>query len=229
MWSNKKIIILDVDGTLYSQRKLRVYMGKEIIFSFIQYPLITIREIRIMLSFRKYREALRGETWGHGYLNKKQYEVVAQHMKVKEEEVRRVVGKWIYILPLGYLSRCKYVGVENFIGLCKDRGKKIAVFSDYPSREKLVALGLWDLVDTVVSSTDQDVNAFKPCGRGLIKILDIFGIAPEDALYIGDRIDTDYGASNYAGVDFLLLGKNRDKAIPSVASYKEFLKKDEVL
>jgi phosphoglycolate phosphatase len=66
--------------------------------------------------------------------------------------------------------------------------------------------GLDTYFDMVVSSLD--VKYPKPHPESLFKILDFFGIGPEEALYVGDSL-VDYETSKAAGVPFIAY-KNRE-------------------
>lgn len=80
------------------------------------------------------------------------------------------------------------------------------------ARTVLAAVGLLEFLDLVV--TIRDVARPKPCPDVLLRVLDHFGVGPEEALYVGDS-GLDEEAARSAGVPFL--GFRRAEP-PSVAS-----------
>lgn len=93
--------------------------------------------------------------------------------------------------------------VDTFAAL-RERGIRIAVVSDIhvDLRPAFDAAGLAGLVDVVTLSFEQGVQ--KPDPRMFTRTLDALGVAPEDALMVGDRSRPD-GAAVESGIPTLLL------------------------
>jgi HAD superfamily hydrolase (TIGR01549 family) len=90
--------------------------------------------------------------------------------------------------------------VHDLLDALRSRGVRLGVLSDYPAEAKLRALDLADQFHAVVSAQDPAVNCFKPHPRGLLEALRRLGVAPTDALYVGDRHDVDAATAHAAGV-----------------------------
>jgi phosphoglycolate phosphatase-like HAD superfamily hydrolase len=68
------------------------------------------------------------------------------------------------------------------------------------------------------------VAAFKPNPRGILVALERLGVAPGEALYVGDRAEVDAAAARAAGVACAILSGLKaapDAAYLAVASFAE--------
>ena len=203
-----KAILFDVDGTLYDQRLMRKKMLKDLIRLFFKSPVKGGHTIYILYQFRKLREALRFKTSETGDLEYRQYQLTAAKTGYSENSVRHIVEEWIYTHPLKYLKSCRYDGVTKVLKACKAKGLKIGILSDYPSQDKIEALGLASYITLYLSSTDSEIDIFKPDPTGIFVACKNWGITPEQLLYVGDRMDTDGVAAQRAGAFFFHLKKN---------------------
>jgi phosphoglycolate phosphatase/putative hydrolase of the HAD superfamily len=207
-WSKIKVVIFDVDGTLYDQRKLRRYMLKKLIGYYIVMPQ-HLRELKVLRDFRRERE--KRAFYALDDIESDQYNWGAQASGVSPEIVRSVVEKWIFNIPLQHIPYCRYPGVLGFFdNLCK-RGIATAIFSDYPAKEKMAALGLSP--NCIVCSTDRNVDRLKPDPKGLFVIAETLGISVEHCLFIGDRDERDGECARKARMPYLIMkrGKSRTK------------------
>ena len=93
--------------------------------------------------------------------------------------------------------------VDTFTSL-RERGVRIAVVSDIhvDLRPAFDAAGLTQLVDVFTLSFEQTVQ--KPDPRMFTRALDALGVAPHEALMVGDRSHPD-GAAVESGIPTLLL------------------------
>jgi len=199
-YSKTKVVIFDVDGTLYNQQKLRFYMLKHIFFYLLKHPL-KLKEIRIINEFRKQRETRSGEKIEN--IEAAQYLWAAEKCNVNPDLVKELVNKWIYEIPLRYLKKCRKTGLNRLFKKIKINGIKIAIYSDYPSRKKLNALNL--RADLIVSSTDIEIDVFKPNPKGLKYIADTLKQSISDCIFIGDRQDKDGLCALNAGMLYVIL------------------------
>jgi phosphoglycolate phosphatase/putative hydrolase of the HAD superfamily len=79
--------------------------------------------------------------------------------------------------------------------------------SDYPATSKLLALGLSDYFDQVVSNGETEgLRRIKPSPDGYLLAAQLLGCDPEECLVIGDRDDADGAAARAAGMRFRLVG-----------------------
>ncbi len=198
-----KLVIFDIDGTLYNQKKLRLKMIFNIIIYYLFKPL-KIYELKILKIFREEREKNKGTNSDD--LENEQYSWVVKKTNYSIEIIKNIVIKWILKRPLGYLYKCKYSGVDRLFLYLKENGIKIGIYSDYPTKEKLEYLGLD--ADIEIASTDREVNAFKPDPKGLFYIINKLDIKKEDCLFIGDREETDGQCAKNAEMDYLIIDKD---------------------
>lgn len=199
-WRKIKVVIFDVDGTLYDQRKLRKYMMVALLKYYIVNPL-SLKELKILIDFRNEREKQAFKAVND--LENAQYIWGAQASGVSPERVRSVVNKWIFLIPLKYIAYCCYSGVLEFFENLSKRGIATAIFSDYPAKEKMSALGLSPCF--ILCSTDKNVDRFKPDPRGLFVIAEKLGVHIENCLFIGDRDERDGECARKAGMPYLIL------------------------
>ena len=178
-----------------------------------------IKELRILQTFRKLREK---NIWEEdALLENEQYRVTAKVLNVSEEMVFAVVQRWIFKIPLGYLPKCRYPFVVEFINTLHEKKIQTATFSDYPAKEKTRCLGINDCKH--FCSTDEQINRFKPDPRGLFTIMESLGFSTRQCLYIGDRDDRDGECARRAGMDYLLLSKNKSSTAPFFQNYQQLI------
>lgn len=201
-WSHKKVVIFDVDGTLYIQKKLRLIMWSKLIQFYIFRPLLW-HELLILQRFRHLRKKLANDNCQN--LEKVQFEVVARSLRIKEEKVKKLIDKWIFKFPLPYLKETIFDGVKDFFSLLKQNGVKIAIFSDYPANEKLASMGL--NADLVISATDPFIDKLKPNSTAIDYIQDFFRVKKNEMVLLGDRDELDGQAARNAGIEYIIIPK----------------------
>ncbi|MGC4234638.1 MAG: HAD family hydrolase [Niabella sp.] len=202
-----KLVIFDVDGTLYNQRKLQFSMGLSLLKYYLVHP-FEIKDLYILYQFRKEREKRSG--YNSANLNEEQYQWCANKLHIPVKQVKAIVSKWIYDRPLQYLRNTKYSGTTALFDALRRQNIKIAAYSDYPANDKLNAMDLQ--TDISVSSTDAEINSFKPSPRAIYFICKELNIAKEACLFIGDRDSRDGQCARNAGVRYIVLpSKNKDK------------------
>ena len=127
--------------------------------------------------------------------------------------VEEAVRLWIYERPLRYLLANRVPGIDVWLNQLRAEGVGLGVYSEYPARDKLQALELE--FDVVVSSTDPEVDAFKPDPKGIEVALEKLGVSPNRALFVGDRKDRDQLCAEAAGLDFLWVSPSDAGAVSS--------------
>lgn len=232
---NKKIteyraVVFDLDGTLYFQRKLRLTMACRLAFYYLCHP-FHIKELLVLKEFRTVREhwdELSKRAEDRQNMNLKsprsldtaQYLYVAEKMHVKAETVEQVVQTWIYENPLSALQKSRDEAIAELIKKLKEKNLFVLIFSDYPVKEKLSALGLITLADGMYSAVDERLMELKPSPKGLKLIMEDFHLEASQILMVGDRFSKDGMSAVNAGTDYLILGKT--KASRSVVYDKLF-------
>jgi len=201
-WSGIKVVIFDVDGTLYTQSRLRKKMMKALLAYYSVRPW-KLNEMRILQHFRSEREKKHGYSGSN--LENAQYEWCAEKGNYPISKIREVVEHWMFNFPNKYLLSCTYPGTSSFFKALKSKGFKIAIYSDYKADDKLKAMEL--SADLVVASTDPHIDRLKPDPRGLIYIAEKLGVKPEECLFIGDREELDGRCAVNAGMPYLILDR----------------------
>jgi putative hydrolase of the HAD superfamily len=203
---NIKAVIFDVDGTLYSLKKLYDRMHWELFKYYSRHP-GEILDLWILHNFIQARE--RNASVLALDLATAQYEWAVHASRMPLVRVQQVVQRWIFDTPLNHLYDCRYPEmIDLFLGLI-DRGIPTAIFSDYPSQAKLACLGLFP--QCIVSSTDKGVNRLKPNPKGLQAVVDQLGMGVRDCLLIGDRDDRDGACARRLGMHYLILDRQADQ------------------
>lgn len=208
-WEQIDLVIFDVDGTLYDQRRLRLAMTLELGQASLRAG--NLRIVRTLHAFRRVRERL-GTQPADDFMDQ-QYAWTAEHTGQSPNEVRHIVTHWMEERPLRHLRAARFAGMGALFGALRNAGKTIAIFSDYPARAKLQALDLF--ADVIVAATDPDVARLKPDPAGLAKILSATGVPAARALMIGDRFDRDWAAARQLQVPALIRSRLPDTRCPT--------------
>lgn len=200
-----KVVIFDVDGTLYNQSKLRRKMLLSLLFFYAIRPW-RYKELHILQTFRREREKRTGNVGTD--LENSQYEWCAQKVNVSVDKIRKVVDKWIFHFPNPLLASCIYPGVKPLFKKLRDNDVKIAIYSDYKAASKIFALGLE--TDLIVASTDNNIDRFKPDPKAIHYIMNTYNVSSDECLFVGDREELDGQCAANAGVPYLILDKKTD-------------------
>ncbi len=197
-----ELVIFDIDGTLYNQKKLRLRMMMDIFIYYLLKP-HKVYELKILKIFREEREKKKGINVEN--LKIEQYRWVSLKTSYSIDIIKEVVEKWIYLRPLKHLLKYKFKGLDRLLSYLNDNKIKVAIYSDYPTKSKLEALQIQAKMQ--VASTDKEINALKPNPKGLLYIVKKFNIDTRDCLFIGDREVTDGKCANNAKMDYIIIDK----------------------
>ena len=204
-WSKISVVIFDIDGTLYDQRRLRLAMMGQLIQHYLFKP-HAWKDLLILATFRKVREEIADSGLARD-IDNIQYAITANRLKIKEKSVRSCTEKWILNYPLSIIEKFRFPYIAEFCNILENRAIHLAAFSDYPVEEKLKALKLPQMYP--VCSSASDIDAMKPDPKGLYKIINHFCVRKESCLLIGDRDDRDGECARRAGVKYLLKVKEQ--------------------
>ena len=174
-----KCIIFDVDGTLTATSRL--------IFD-------SLNHIAERYKHRRYRDEDIVKMFGPP-------EEGALLSIVAKDQIDEAMAEYLqyyrsHHAELAYL----HPGIKAVLDFIKSRGCKLAVFTGkgtHTTRISLEELGVETYFDFVV--TGNDVVNHKPSSEGLVKILEHFSLAPDEALMIGDAV-SDIKAAQEAGI-----------------------------
>lgn len=184
-----RAISVDVDGTLYRVRRLRVAWRLRF-------------ERGLLVALLAAREKMRHEPppGGRDALDLREAELVAPSFNLTVEETLARIRALRAAMPAALTRGASpYPGVESALRAAAVRGLKLAVLSDYDPREKLSFLGLAELPWTSVVAADA-CGALKPHPKSFRHLADSLGVAPEEVLHIGDREDLDVRGALGAGM-----------------------------
>jgi putative hydrolase of the HAD superfamily len=212
-WNAVDLVVFDVDGTLYNQRKLRLKMAGML----VRHSLMTrsMNTIRILRSYREWREELADQ--GSERFEEILISRLAKRYRKSEADIQAIVNEWMEVKPLTFLNQCRYPGVKDLHRKLRSAGKIIGVLSDYPAQDKLTKLEFE--TDFVVSARDEKVGALKPNPRGLRHLMALAGVRPEATVMIGDRAERDGEMGRRAGVKTYL---RSNEAIPGWDCFRSY-------
>lgn len=220
MTGQLEAVLFDVDGTLYHQPPLRAFMACELGWSSLaKGPVRASRDLRILRTFRTERERLRALGQASAPLALAQYVRAGESAGVGDAEVRALVEEWIFQRPLKYLGRVKRRGCREALSALASSGLRVGVFSDYPTAEKVAALGLTDLVSLQLCATDAEINAFKPHPAGFLEACRRWDVPPHRVAYVGDRIDVDVRGAQAAGMQPIVIGRRGADGFSGLRSF----------
>ena len=160
---------------------------------------------RALNIFRKVREGLRHAWAADVCLAQWQYIAAAQRLGWEPAALERLVTEWLYQRPLKYLRFCRRCGLETFCASLENKGIRLGVFSDYPVLDKLKRLGVAERMSVTLCATDPEVDAFKPYPKGFLHACTLWGLRPEEVLYVGDRPEVDAVGARNAGMPCVIL------------------------
>ena len=186
--------IFDVDGTLYSQKKVRRVMFLRLCVYYALRPFLW-KELCALALFRRLREVRE--------LRKNVDELcgeVSRRLNMSELAVCRTVRFWMFENPLDLLLKYRYDTVFEFMKRAHSAGKKIIIYSDYPAAEKLAAMRI--PYDLLFVSGENGISEQKPSAEAMRKILDASGLAADKLFYIGDRDDRDKASAELAHIAY---------------------------
>ena len=193
--SQTRVVIFDLDGTLYAKGGLVWRM-------MFALPL----HWRRMLAERKTRKQMQGQFIGEHFYAQ-YFATLAEQCNLSAEEAKAWYEQVYMPQMVEQIGRHYPLAkwVMPFIEECRLRGIRMAVLSDYGhTYEKLAAIKLdKTYFDWVVAAPE--LGGLKPSVELLKEVAKQMGVAMEQCLVIGDRIDTDGEMAKNGGADFYLI------------------------
>jgi len=193
--------LVDLDGTLYEARWLKLAMAAEL-------GLLGAPSWSIVRQFRREHERLRAEVYS-GELTpfEEQLRRTTAALGAPPDQVRACVDEWLIRRPCKWIRAFRRQSLLAEIQAFREAGGRTAVVSDYPAKQKLEALGATSLFDAVVANGEPGgPDRLKPAPDGLLLAARRLDVTPEDCLVLGDRDDADGAAARAAGMGFRLVG-----------------------
>jgi HAD superfamily hydrolase (TIGR01509 family) len=196
-------ILFDVDGTLYKQGPVRIFMMWKLAMHVARYPARGLRDMRLLRAYRKAQESLRTLPDARA---SDQLRMSCEKSGEEAEVAEACIGRWMNDEPLGAIRRFMRKDVTSFLRQARESGIKLGVVSDYPASAKLSAMGILEHFDTIVFAQQEDVGRFKPAPDGLLAAAKRLGVSAEQTWYVGDRVDVDGEAARRAGMHCVIIG-----------------------
>jgi HAD superfamily hydrolase (TIGR01549 family) len=200
-----RAVLFDVDGTLYSQTRLRALMALELATMPLVSPFRAGRRLAALRAYRRAQEVLRKTT--HTDPAAAQLDSAAAASGLPVAEVQALVAEWMHERPLKYLQFCRCAGVEDLLNAIARAGMEAGVLSDYPAEAKLESMGLGGWFSPVLCASDAGIRAFKPDPRGFLRACEIWSLSPEEVLFVGDRPDVDGAGAEAAGMRCAIISR----------------------
>jgi FMN phosphatase YigB (HAD superfamily) len=213
-WDRIRLVVFDVDGTLYRQLPVRAAMGRALITRALLS--CSLKDLHAIRAFRAAREAAADRA-----LDDFERVVLAEAAEAcgySVEALETLVRDWIETRPLSLLAGARVRGVADVFDALRASGRRIAVWSDHPVREKLTAMQLE--ADDMVAATDPELRKLKPNPAGLELLMRRAGATASETLMIGDRPDRDGAAAVRAGVAALL---RCSRQVPEFRTFRNYL------
>ena len=176
--------VLDVDGTLYSQKKMRIKMGARLLSFYILRP-HRIKELYALKIFRNLREK---DEWKRASFEELYLEI-KKKTSLSLIRIEKSIQYWMFQAPLDIIKSCSYQNVISYINEQHHNRKKVIVYSDYPATEKLKAIGME--YDLVFAFGADGIDEQKPSLQIMKAIVSKSGYTADQLLYVGDRDDRD--------------------------------------
>lgn len=188
-------IVFDLDGTLYRKPLMKwlMMMGE-------------LLHWRMLAAERLSRKRLAGQ---HFASEDAFYDAFYADMAKRHAYTADQARTWYetHYMPMmaRTLRRCYHAApwALEIIRICKEKGIKVAVYSDYGFVEqKLRALDI-DPSQFVFTVCGPQLGGLKPCKESMEEVLRRLGVEAERCLMIGDRDDTDGGSARAVGARFI--------------------------
>ena len=201
--SKYDLIIFDMDGTLYFQRGMQIRMGLRL----VRHALTSkhgFRDLSVILRYRKLREHWDSQS---SMDDEKLYGTLAESMRLPADHVRDTVHEWMLVKPMDVVRECRDgVLCETIRRLLSD-GKRVCIYSDYPTEDKCRAVGLPDDIPQFYCGKGE-VKTLKPNPSALFYIMNVYpDIQRNKMIMVGDRADRDKAAADNAGIDSMILAR----------------------
>lgn len=198
--------LVDLDGTLYTARWVRLAMAVEL-------ALFGWAAVKTLRRFRHEQEAQRAELVAGGQLAithsspyAAQLARTAEGLGVPVERVERLVQDWMFVRPKKWIRRFPRSSLLEELRVFRAQGGKTALVSDYPALHKIRALEAEHLFDVIVASGEEHgPSRLKPDPEGYLRAAQLLAVEPIRCLVVGDRDDADGAAARAAKMAFRLV------------------------
>ncbi|HTO08950.1 MAG TPA: HAD family hydrolase [Myxococcota bacterium] len=194
--SDARAWLVDLDGTLYHAAPVKAAMALELVAA-------GLRVAPLLRRFRAEHERVRALDGAGSDPFARQLAGAALALGVEPATLLGVVDDWMFRRPGKWLRAARRRSFLAELAAFRAAGGRTALVSDYPARQKLTALGVGALFETVVASGEPGgPRRLKPSPEGVLAAAARLGVRPAECLVIGDREDADGEAARRAGMRF---------------------------
>ncbi|HUW69995.1 MAG TPA: HAD family hydrolase [bacterium] len=212
-----RAIGFDIDGTLYSARRLylrllaRGMKSLKLMVAFNEARL----DIRKLLDSPEYRAR---NIHGIEAFHRFQAELCARRMGADPEQTHEAIERFFYTAAVEpFASIPLYPGVIELLGALRERGIRLGALSDFPCERKVQLLGLGELFDVVMTS--EETGLVKPDRASFDLLASRLGTPPEHILYVGNSEQYDVAGAMGAGMRTALITRSRRAAAGTAAEF----------
>ena len=198
--------LVDLDGTLYTQRWVRLAMAMELVL-FGRPAIKTLRQFRHEHeALREAQNSGRALTTTHASPFAGQLARTAEALSVPVGQVETVVQSWMVERPGKWIRRFARSALLAELRAFRTEGGRTALVSDYPAERKIHALGARNLFDVIIANGEANgPQRLKPDPEGYLRAAELLKVEPTRCLVIGDREDADGAAARAAKMSFRLV------------------------
>lgn len=205
-----KAICFDIDGTLYPISE----MNKRLLSVFFKHPISCARYDKGRIAYRKKQGTMNIED-----LYKQEAVFSFGNKKKGEKDIERRKGEFIknVYTPMekAFNTIKPYEGVIDTLYKLSQHKIKIGILSDFPLFHKLDVLKIASFCDFSISSCD--TGYLKPDKRAFIPLIKGLGLKNNDILYVGDSSNKDAKGAVNAGMDVVLVNRDKKNTNPNGA------------
>lgn len=193
--NSKKVFIFDVDGTLYSQPKMRLNMALRL----GKYYALHFWKFKELLTISKFRKIRENPDFQSSTINE-QITYASKKTGISFDKAKSAIDKWMFMVPLNVMEKCAFKNLLEFIRIFQKEGKELVIYSDYPAEQKLKKLKLKP--SKIFTPENPNIGELKPSKNAMAYILKELNCPVSNIIYIGDRDCKDKASAEYAGIDY---------------------------
>jgi len=191
-----KVVIFDLDGTLYNNSCLHWLLPLTELFCL---------KLGYLARERKARKQMRGKHYGTEEAFYEQLFLAIDHQH-PECARRWYHGHYMPLQAKILRLFCRpYDWVNPRLQELQAQGMKVALYSDYGfAKEKIQALSIDSQLFTIITDAPS-LGGLKPSSVSTQKLLDLLQAQPEETLIVGDRDDTDGETARQVGAQYKII------------------------
>ena len=210
-----KAVAFDVDGTLYSERRLYLHsLG------------FALRHARFIYYFKRIRRRLRSSPQnltGYDDLYRQQALLLAQQLNLSPTEARRSIEQIIYREWMEQIAQQPlYQGLLKLLAQLRQHKIPLALMSDFPISRKLRQWGIGEYFQHIIEC--EQWGMLKPSPRLFHLLAEQMGRQPANILYVGNSREYDIMAAAAIGMPSAYIserGKTHPLALFNFRKYQQ--------